>query len=344
MSTLTAPKIVGSQNALVKKPVGRPEMAVTVTAPKTVCLAPVNPHESLKPSEVRGRTICSLMSPGTELSWNYNGKDFPNYPGYSAVFEATETGAEVTGIKKGDRLFCQGSHRSVQQVAAALAHKIPDALDPTHAVVARLLGVSMTTLKTTVARPGDRVLITGLGPVGYGAASLFAVAGYEVHGVEPNPGRRALIKHPGITAIHSSVPKSDAGLPGTFALVVECSGHEQATLDACFMVRKGGEVVLVGVPWQRKTDLYAHDVLHAIFHKYVHVRGGWEWELPVHESDFRPHSIVSGFKLALQWLSEGKIPLEGLIQKVDPADAQIAYDDNAAGKSKGLFTVFDWSD
>jgi hypothetical protein len=42
--------------------------------------------EALRPNQVRGRTIATLVSPGTELAWA-TGDDFPIKPGYSAVFE-----------------------------------------------------------------------------------------------------------------------------------------------------------------------------------------------------------------------------------------------------------------
>ena len=38
----------------------------------------------------------------------------------------------------------------------------------------------------------------------------------------------------------------------------------------------GGEVVLIGVPWVKRTDLSAFDLLHAVFHRYVYLRSGWE--------------------------------------------------------------------
>lgn len=46
---------------------------------------------------------------------------------------------------------------------------MPDGLASETAVIARLMSVSMTTLMTTKARPGDRVVITGAGPVGFAA-------------------------------------------------------------------------------------------------------------------------------------------------------------------------------
>jgi len=113
-------------------------------------------------------------------------------------------------------------------------------------------------------------------------------------------------------------------------------------LDACRVVRKRGEVVLVGVPWRRQTDAFAHELLWLVFEKFVVLRSGWEWELPHHAADFSPHSIHTGFDTALRWLADGRIRTDGLITRADPRDAQRAYQDLLHRRAEGLFTVFDW--
>jgi threonine dehydrogenase-like Zn-dependent dehydrogenase len=205
------------------------------------------------------------------------------------------------------------------------------------------MGVSMTTLMTTEARPGDPVLVTGAGPIGYLAAHLFAHSAYEVHVVEPNDSRRENLQRSGIRTTYPSTPL-EAPLCGEVALVVDCSGHEQAVIDGVRMVRKGGEVVLVGVPWQRRTDRVAHELLTEVFHRYAVLRGGWEWELPMQKEEFRPHSIFGSFRLALRWLARGIIPLDDLIQRNDPADAQSVYQRLLHEPGRELFQEFDWRD
>ncbi|HBC88358.1 MAG TPA: dehydrogenase [Lentisphaeria bacterium] len=316
--------------------------AVTITAKEKAELREVAEPPALKPNEVRGRTLCTLISPGTELAWNYCGKSFPSNPGYAAVFSAEEMGTDVKDIKKGDVFFCKSGHRSIQQCDAGDAVRVPEGLAPEKAVIARLIGVSLTTLITTTARPGDIVIVTGAGPVGYLASQIFSISGYEVLIVEPDAGRRDLVKKTcGLKAVEK-IPFEDKSICGNVALVVECSGHEQAVLEACKAVRKRGEVVMVGVPWQKKTDLCAHELLHAVFHKYVVLRSGWEWEIPLHSSDFRPHSIYSGYQTALKWLAEGKVKLDGLSTLLDPRNPQEAYQDLLNKRAKGLFSIFDW--
>ncbi len=316
--------------------------AIAFTASETAELVTREDAGELGPAQVRGRSIVTLMSPGTELSGSYTGEHFPFYPGYAAVFEAEETGAEVTGIAPGQLLFCMGKHQSMQQTEAAATVPVPENLPPEQAVLARLMGVSMTALATTRARPGDKVLVTGLGPVGHLAAHISRRCGYQVMASDPIESRRAALDGSGIEPVWEKIPAEDPAVADQPALVIECSGHEQAVTDACRVVMKGGEVVMVGVPWRRQTDIMAHEILNLVFHRYIYLRSGWEWELPRHPGPFQPRSIFGNYRAALRWLAEGSIPVEDHLQLAPPADAQAAYQDNLHKRNTALFTLFDW--
>lgn len=297
----------------------------------------------LKDSEVAGPTLYSLISAGTELSWGYRGNKFPATPGYAAVFCIEEVGAGVDRFANGDLAFCTGTHTSYQRRNAAEALRVPDGLAPQKAVFARLMGVSMSTLTTTAARPPGKVIVAGLGPVGHLAAKIFAASGYEVLACDPAPERQALARAGGIRRVEAQMPLHDPAWAGETSLVVECSGHEASVLDACRMVRKGGEVVLIGVPWTRRTELSAHELLNLIFHRYVILRSGWEWELPLHAQDFRRNSIWGNLKSALHWLHEGRVHVEALATLHPPQDCQTVYQNLLHSKAERLAAVFDWT-
>jgi threonine dehydrogenase-like Zn-dependent dehydrogenase len=304
-------------------------------------------------TEVCGPTCVTLISPGTELAW-LNGGNYPLRPGYAAVFEADEIGDAVSGIVKGDLLLCMGPHRSVQQFDQRYVLKLPKGLPVEKGVIARLAAVSVTTLMTTTARPHDMVLVCGAGPVGYLAAHLFQNAGYRVTLVEPNEQRQTSARQSGIANVLPSVPVGHTQYDGQVALVLDCSGHEQAVIDGCKIVRKRGEVVLVGVPWKAHTTSLAHELMHAVFFKFAVLRSGWEWEVPVTARGFvweelyegynnAAHSTLSGLQLALDWIAAGKIPLDGLIAKVAADKPQTAYDALMKGEIGKPFVVLDWA-
>lgn len=295
----------------------------------------------IKPVDVRGRTLVSLVSPGTELNWGYLGGKFPAETGYACVFQIEEVGSAVTDLERGAIVFAAGPHAEFQQAGRAHVTPLPPGLAPETAVFARLMGVGMSTLNTTAARPPSRVLVTGLGPVGNLAAQVFARCGYQVTCVDPVEVRRQVARAAGLRDVRGSIDEGEP-LEGRFALHLECSGHEQAALDACRCVAKRGEVVLVGVPWRRRTELSAFDLLHAVFHRYAVVRSGWEWEVPGQPRDFSLNSLAANYAAALGWLREGSIRVEGLAAAFSPADAQEVY---AGLLSQNLATpgaLFDW--
>ena len=80
----------------------------------------------------------------------------------------------------------------------------------------------------------------------------------------------------GLKNVLSAVPVDDPDIAGAVGLVVDCSGHEQAVLGRlqCPSARRA-KWSLLATPWRRYTEMYAHTILHAIFHKYVVVRSGW---------------------------------------------------------------------
>lgn len=322
------------------------DCAVCITAHEQAELQTVEREaKPLAPDELAGRSIVTLISAGTELASAYQATNgFPRGSGYAAVFEVEEVGNEVNDIQIGDYVFGMGNHRSYQRARRDGVLPLSPGLAPETAVLARMMGVSMTTLTTTTARPPEKVLVTGLGVVGNLAAQNFTNCGYDVIACEPNETRRRIAEECGLKKVLPAVPVDDPNISGKVGLVVDCSGHEQAVLDGCNVIKKRGEVVLIATPWRRYTEIYAHTILHAIFHKYVVMRSGWEWELPSYSADFRTNSIYGNLTVALKWLSEGRIKVDNLYTKISPREAQQAYQNLLHKRSERLTYVFDWTD
>lgn len=316
---------------------------ITFTAHRQAVLTTVpDCAEPLAADEVRGRTLASLVSPGTELNGGYLGQNFPAYPGYACVFQVEEVGSEVKDIRAGMQVLCEGPHCDTQKVRAVATVPLPDGILPERAVFARLACVSMATLNTTTAHPPSRVLITGLGPIGNLAAQVFLNCGYWVTGVDPSEKRRESARNAGIADVRATIQEGPVPLVDQVQLHLECSGNERAAIEGCRVVRKRGEVVLVGVPWQRRTDIYSFELVHAIFHRYLVVRSGWEWEVPRNQVDFSGNSVVANYRAALEWLAAGKLKVDGLAEAYSPADAQKVYSGLADQTLPTPSAVFDW--
>ena len=321
------------------------EHAVVFTAREEAELLPAERDPSpLGAREVAGRTLATLVSAGTELAGAYLGSGFPAHPGYAAVFRVEEVGAAVEDLRPGDLAFCMGPHRSFQRVERERSLPVPEGVSPAEACFARLMGVSMSTLTTTTARPPAKVIVTGLGLVGHLAAQVFHSCGYQVTACDPSPARREIALQVGLPVVLPRIPLDDPAYVDQVALVLECSGHEQAVLDACRVVRKKGEVALIGALWRRQTEITAHEVLHAVFFRYVVLRSGWEWELPLDSADFRQNSIFANYAAALRWLAEGRVRVQDLYALTSPGEAQRAYQDLLHSRAERLAVVFDWTE
>jgi threonine dehydrogenase-like Zn-dependent dehydrogenase len=318
------------------------------TAELVACERDASP---LKPNEVTGRTLCSLISNGTELNvylGNYIREGlawgrFPFVPGYAASFAVEAVGADVHDIKPGDVCFCMGLHRTFQRDTRDKILPLPPGLSPEIAPFARLMNVTMTSLTLTTARPPGLVVVTGLGPIGLMGALIFQRTGYRVIGVDPHDGRRAAAAELGLQDVRPAVPVDDAAVANRVSLVLECSAHEKAVLDGLAVIEKGGELILVGVPMTRRTEIYAQEITNRIFRRVVTVRSGNEWQVPLQTTEFRKNTYFGNLEAALRWLADGSVPVTGSYMKVAPTNPQSLYDSIRAQTTAKPSVLLDWT-
>jgi 2-desacetyl-2-hydroxyethyl bacteriochlorophyllide A dehydrogenase len=145
--------------------------------------------ESVSENSVAVRTLCSLMSTGTEnivfnrlfdagTHWDRWVK-YPFYPGYSAVGEVTETGPAVKSVKPGDRVAIRAGHASNHVVPEERCYKVPTSLDPKLAAWFALAKITFMGARAAGYFLGDSVLIVGAGPIGQMSIRWAAAAGVE---------------------------------------------------------------------------------------------------------------------------------------------------------------------
>ena len=77
-----------------------PQHAIVFTATETAEFQKIDDPGPLGPREVRGPTVCTLVSPGTELNWGYLGGQFPRVMGYASVFRVAEAGTDVKTLSE----------------------------------------------------------------------------------------------------------------------------------------------------------------------------------------------------------------------------------------------------
>ncbi|WP_432561664.1 zinc-dependent alcohol dehydrogenase family protein [Kineococcus sp. SYSU DK003] len=119
----------------------------------------------------------------------------------------------------------------------------------------------------------DRLLVTGLGPVGLAAGLLGKAMGAgTVVGTDPSPQRRALALELGAVdhAVAGADDELDALLGDGAETSVDCSGNGAGQLTALRHTRRWGRVALVGEGGQ-----LAVDVSEVIIHRQLTIHGSW---------------------------------------------------------------------
>lgn len=188
-----------------------------------------------------------------------------------------------------DGAFCE-----YLAVREGFAHEVPDALTIEEAALLEPLSVAVWACRKARVAPGDRVLITGAGPIGLVAAQTARAFGArEVLVTDVLPHRLELARAAGATALDvSRTPLSEAEYTPT--VLLECSGVPAVSGEAIRTVGRAGRVVLIGM-------------------------GGSEVPLPVSRLQNYELELTGTFRYAHTWpaamslVESGRVRLDSLV-------------------------------
>ncbi len=180
--------------------------------------------------------------------------------------------------------------------------KLPEAMSFEEGALIEPFSVGIHAMNRGRVTPADRVLVTGLGPIGLlavQAAKMYGVS--EIYATDVVPFRRELALKMGVTAVFDPSSEdvkqklAEATAGHGADVLVETSGNGRAISDAITTVRRGGRVVLVGMP--AKDDLPVN-INHLI-----------DSELDV----FGLFRYANTYPAAVQALAGGKLDVEQVI-------------------------------
>jgi threonine dehydrogenase-like Zn-dependent dehydrogenase len=148
-------------------------------------------------------------------------------------------GYEETGFTQ------PGAMAGTLTLPARLLHVLRDDCDLTAAALLEPAAcVAAAALKAN-ARPGERVAVVGTGTLGMFAVQfLAAVSPAELLVVGTRDDREALSRRFGATGFSTK----DQELPGDFDVVIETAGSADAARTSAALLRRGGRLVLTGIP------------------------------------------------------------------------------------------------
>jgi threonine dehydrogenase-like Zn-dependent dehydrogenase len=159
---------------------------------------------------------------------------------------------------------CDGAYAELAAVPDFNLHVLPDNVTYDQAAAVQVLGIGYHAVADRVKpAPGDRIAVIGAGPVGLGAALVARSLGAEVTILDVLDYRLALAKKLGIPHAMNAGEGDlrERALEATgghsFDKVVECVGgfQERTVADAVRMVKRGGQITVVGTFPENKATL-----------------------------------------------------------------------------------------
>jgi len=191
-----------------------------------------------------------------------------------------------------------GSLAELVSMHHAFVHPVPDGVSDEAAALLEPLSVGVWACRKGRAGVGSRVLVTGAGPIGLVALQVAVAAGAaDVVVCDVNPRRLALATELGATL---TVDTAATGLEEVYAarpapqILLECSGHQGATVAAIGQLAPAGRAVLVGM-------------------------GAGELPLPVSLVQERELELTGTFRYANTWptaiglVASGQVDLDRLV-------------------------------
>lgn len=224
-----------------------------------------------------------------------------------------------------------GAYADYTTVHESRLISIPENIPVQHAAITEPLSIATRAVyDRSGVRPGDPVLVQGPGPIGVFTAVLLDSLGAEVvlSGVEKDSKYRLpLVRDLGIDTVnvqdHSLKNYIEEMTDGVGVdAVFDTTGHKSGVESAVDLVRKGGEIIVIGLPGE-PVELFFPPI----------VRG----ELDIKASY---SATKRDFKQAIRVLDSGNVDVDAIIDTGYKAETpRAAFEDFLAGKTcKPMFS------
>lgn len=309
--------------------------------------------------------ICGSDAHAYKYDGGYEWIQLPRVMGHEYSGEVVEVGADVEGFAPGDKVIeepihncghcfqckngqsnvCQnfsitgmhrdGAYTEYVTVGTDHVHSVPRDVPLGHAAITEPTSVATrAVLSRSETNPGDNVLVEGPGPIGVLVAAVADSLGANVvvSGLEQDAEYRLpLVDSLGIETVnvqaHGGLNECAETLTDGvgFDVVFDSTGHHTGISTGIDYVRKGGEIVIVGIPNQS-----SEVGLAPVVRGEVDVNGSYG-------------STWTNFEQALRLMERGEIAVDEIV------DMSYSVDDPGAAfdaflNSKTCKPVFQFGD
>lgn len=244
-----------------------------------------------KADEVLIKVYCIGVC-GSDVHYYEHGKigryvvEQPIILGHELAGDIVQVGEQVTNVNVGDRVavepgvtcgrceYCKGGRYNLcpdvvfmatppvdgawaeyVTIRSDFVFKLPDTMSYEEGALLEPLSVGLHAMNRAGVTPADKLLVTGLGPIGLlavQAARIFGVK--EIYASDVVPFRQQLALDMGVTAVlnpaTTDVRSKLEELTGGAGVdvVIETSGNAGAIASSIPTVKRGGRIVFVGMP------------------------------------------------------------------------------------------------
>ncbi len=216
--------------------------------------------------------------------------------------------------------FSDGAFAGYILVRATSMVRVPDGVSPRHAALTEPLAVALHGITRSGAKPGDRVLVIGAGPIGaLSIAALRAMGISDVVAVEPGERRRKLASDLGARDVWTPdhlerfppwEPERQA--EPSFHVVLECSGKKAAMEAGFYQLGRGGTLALVGAGIEGPSFDPNRFVLNelSVVGSFIYDANGFERALALlARPDFPADLLIEADDVTLDQLSDALVGL-----------------------------------
>ena len=202
------------------------------------------------------------------------GASFGNALGYSGAGVVIEVGKDVKNIKVGQRVAIAGvgyaNHAGYASVPENLVIPVPDNVTLSEAAPVAVGSIAMQGVRILNPKPGETVVVMGLGLIGLLSAQILMAESCRVIGIDINAGRLAFAEEKfGIETINSGIDNVEIacmilteGRGADGILFTAATASSKPMSDGFKMLRLKGRFVLVGTSGMEinREDIYKKEL------------------------------------------------------------------------------------